>query len=337
MSDQDHLHWPPGYRRGEDGTWTDERGARVEDPATLGRLKALAIPPAWRDVWAARDPEERVQARGVDSRGRMQYRYSAKAVADAAQDKFAHMLYFAKTLPELRKRVDHDLRRRPPQVDLEQGTALAIRLLDKGLFRVGNPRYLQDNHTYGLTTLDRGQVEVRGRKIIFDYVGKEHIRHVREVEDASAARVMSKMLAAPGTAMDPVFVTGEEPSRRIGSATVNSYIHATTGSGPSAKTFRTWGATVIAAAVRGGAHFDSPKKHKDETLYAFEAAAHVLGNTPTMARTSYVHPRAIELDSSSEVRGAVTEAAQRLGSRNVEMLFTDEDLQETVRRALSGE
>lgn len=337
MSNQDHLHWPPGYQRREDGTWADQYGVPVEDPATLERLKALAIPPAWRDAWAARDPGERVQARGIDSRGRMQYRYSAEAIAAADQDKFAHMLHFARALPTLRKRVDHDLRRRPSQVDLEQGTALAIRLLDKGLFRVGNPRYVQDNHTYGLTTLDRGQVEVLGRKIVFDYVGKEHIRHVREVEDAAAARVMSKMLEHPGAETDPVFFTVEEPAKRIGSATVNSYIHATTGSGSSAKTFRTWGATVIAATVRGGARFDSPKKHKDETLYALEAAAHVLGNTPTMARSSYVHPRAIELDSSSEVRGAVAEAAQRLGSRNVEALFTDEALQETVRRALSDE
>ena len=260
MSNQDHLHWPPGYRRREDGTWADQYGVPVEDRATLEHLKALAIPPAWRDAWAARDPEERVQARGIDSRGRMQYRYSAEALAAAAEDKFAHMLHFAETLPELRKRVDHDLRRRPQQVDLEQGTALAVRLLDRGLFRVGNPRYTHDNHTYGLTTLRREQVEVRGRKIFFDYVGKEHIRHVREVEDASAARVMGRLLARPGDPTDPVFLTGEEVPRRIRSATVNSYIHTTTGSGPSAKTFRTWGATVIAAAVRGGARFDSPKK-----------------------------------------------------------------------------
>lgn len=330
------VHQPPGYRREAGGVWTDSTGQQVSDKKTLDRLLALALPPAWKDVWAAEDPAARVQARGIDSRGRVQYRYSDAAVAAAAVNKYAHMLHFAEVLPELRKQVATDLNRRPTSPDLGQVTALAVRLLDRALFRVGNRRYTQDNHTYGLTTLERSQVSVKNRQIVFDYIGKEHIRHRRVVADAAAARVMAHLLASGSPAPDaPVFRTRESPPRRVTSATVNTYIHTACGAGVSAKTFRTWGGTVIAAAVRGGASFDAPKTHRDQTLYAYEAAAHVLGNTPAMARSSYVHPRAVEVGTSSGVRQAVTVAAGRAGTDEVTELFADEALQEAVRRALA--
>ena len=176
--------------------WVDDAGATVIDPALLGRLRHLAIPPAWTDVWATLDASASVQATGVDGRGRTQYRYAPEAIALAADRKFDQMLVFAAALPALRETVVDDLAgghhdvRAPRTV-----TAAVVRLLDRGLLRVGNERYARDNHTYGLTTLRRNQVAVHGPTITFDFVGKEHIAHRVAVTDRAAARVITR---APG-------------------------------------------------------------------------------------------------------------------------------------------
>lgn len=334
-----HLQWPPGLRRGEDGEWTDDAGLPVTDPETLGRLHALAVPPAWKQVWASRNPQARIQARGIDSRGRVQYRYSQEATQRAAADRFDHMFHFARALPDLRYAVGVQLRRRPPQPDFEQMTALAVRLLDLGLFRVGSTRYERDNHTYGLTTLHTGQVRVRGRRIDFDFVGKEHVRQVHTIEDALAARVTARRLkqVADERVVEPLLQGGGQTTRRVTSSTVNTYIHAATGSAGSAKVFRTWGATVIAAAVMGGASSPTKAKHRDSTLHAFDAAAAVLGNTPSMARNSYVHPKALVVGTHTQMQDAVQAAAQRAGTDRVERIFVDPDLQATVLELLEAE
>ena len=176
--------------------WVDDAGTTVIDPAVLGRLRGLAIPPAWTDVWATLDASASVQATGVDGRGRTQYRYAPEAIALAADRKFEQMLAFAAALPALRKNVADDLAGKHRDVRAPRTvTAAVVRLLDRGLLRVGNERYARDNHTYGLTTLRRNQVAVRGQTITFDFVGKEHVAHRVSVTDRAVARVVSR---APG-------------------------------------------------------------------------------------------------------------------------------------------
>lgn len=335
MSDP-YLHWPPGLRRIPGGKWVDDDGEPVTDPATLARVRALVIPPAWRYVWAALDPDQPIQARGLDSRGRVQYRYSAAHNEQAARHKFAGMLHFAGELPRLRAHVLTELRRRPAEPDGPQLTGLAVRLLDLGLFRVGTERYARGDHTYGLTTLLSSQVDVHGRRLDFDFVGKEHVQQQHSVVDTPAARIMKEQLGIrEPEPTGPLFLTAGPDPHRIDSATVNSYIHAVSGAACSAKVFRTWGGTVIAAAMTGGARCAAARTHRDPALTAYDAVADILGNTPTVARGSYVHPAALTVGGSGPVRAAVAEAAERAGTDEVDRLFPDEGLQQAVREALA--
>lgn len=336
MSKEPYLHWPPGLLRTSPEGWVNEAGEKVEDEETLARIKALAVPPAWRHAWVAPNPQDPIQARGVDGRGRVQYKYSKAHEQSAANDKFHHMLLFAEGLPLLRKQVQNDLEEVPfgrgPHV-----TALVIRLLDLGLFRIGSPRYAAQNHTYGLTTLRKEHVSVEGAVIRFDFVGKEHVRQQHKIEDALAAKRLQILLASTQPSSGHVFQTLEDPRRPVTSASVNTYIHSFGGSSASAKVFRTWGATVIAAAVVAGADHEGTANHRDPSLYAFDAAAQALGNTPTMARSSYVHPASLALGEDPTLRQAVEAAARRVGSESVHDLFVDEQLQRAVLDALKRE
>lgn len=336
VTEDTYLHWPPGFRRQPDGGWIDDDGAAVTDAATLARLRALVLPPAWQHVWVAPDPQAEIQARGIDSRGRVQYRYSVEHTELAARNRFHDMLRFAAGLPDLRADVAMQLRRRPAEPDAGQLTALAVRMLDLGLFRVGHERYVRDDHTYGLTTLTTDQVKVHDRQIRFDFIGKEHIRQIHSVTDPHAARIMNRQLAVRSA--DPtghLFVIGADGSR-INSATVNTYLHSVGGAAASAKVFRTWGGTMIAASIMGGATLPGGRPHRDPASTAFDAAASVLGNTPAMARSSYVDPAALDIGGSADIRSAVAAAAQRAGTDHVDRVFTDPELQETVRTALAG-
>ncbi len=211
--------------------WVDDAGAAVIDPAVLDRVRRLAIPPAWTDVWATLDASASVQATGVDRRGRTQYRYAPEAIALATDRKFDQMLDFAAALPALRKNVIDDLARGHHDVRAPRTvTAAVVRLLDRGLLRVGNERYARDNHTYGLTTLRRNQVAVHGPTINFDFVGKEHVTHRVAVNDRAAARVVSALLATEGDDESPLFSSsGEHPAHLVTSAAVNAYLHSHTG------------------------------------------------------------------------------------------------------------
>ncbi len=333
-----YVHWPPGLRRQDGGGWVYDNGDPVNDRQTLSRLRALAIPPAWRHVWASDNPGARVQARGIDSRGRVQYRYSKEATEQAARDKFEHTLHYAEQLPEVHAAVLHQLARRPEEPDIDQVTALAVRFLNLGLFRVGNERYVQDNHTYGLTTLERRHVSTKGSVVSFDFIGKEHLRQVHQVNDRPAARITKKLLArTPSEDTSPLFVVGSPSPHRVDSAAVNTFIHAIGGGASSAKVARTWGATVIAAAVVAGAGFDSPNKHRDPSLRAFDAASHVLGNTPTMAKNSYVHPGVLAFSASERVQEAVAGSVERMGDDDATRIFVDEELQAAVLSELRAQ
>ena len=219
----------------------------------------------------------------------------------------------------------------------ETVTAAVVRLLDEGMLRVGTERYARDNHTYGITTMRRSHVTVGLGYVTFDFVGKEHIPHRVSVRDAAVARVVTALLDQEAPDEAPLFATREHALwRRVDSATVNSYIHAHGTATGSAKTFRTWGATVAATAVAAGAEFRMPGGATPAaSTRPFHAAAALLGDTMTVARASYVHPRAIGIADEPDVRDALAAAADRAGSVTVEAVRRDTGFQSAVLEALS--
>jgi DNA topoisomerase I len=308
----------------------------VTSPTVLGRLRRLAIPPAWTDVWAALDASASVQATGVDGRGRTQYRYAPEAIALATDRKFEQMLLFAAALPALRRSVADDLTKGHQDVRVPRTiTAAVVRLLDRGLLRVGNERYARDNHTYGLTTLRRNQVAVHGTTITFDFVGKEHVAHKLAVTDRAAARVVSALLGTEGNDESPLFsVVGERPAHRVTSAAVNAYLHSHTGAPATAKVFRTWGATVAAVAVLAGAEPSVSGVHVPKERLAAGAAAALLGDSVAVTRSSYIHPAWLDVGRSPLVASAVSDAAIRLRTLSVTALVADPAIQAAVLAAL---
>jgi DNA topoisomerase-1 len=317
--------------------WFDETGAPVSDEGTRRRLDALQIPPAWHDVWASPDPLARVQATGVDARGRTQYRYSTAAEEVAAEHKFGNVLVFGSGLTALRAQVDRHLSapaEDSPAHRVKRTTAAVVRLIDRGLFRVGSDRYARDNHTYGLTTLTRQHVRVAGSGIEFTFVGKEHRPWHLIIEDQQVAEVVIALLAA-APEDGPLFAVDSESGARhvVSSAVVNSFIHAATTAPATAKTFRTWGGTAAAAAVSGGAASPVPMRSRRPDLAAYDAAAHLLGNTRAVARSSYVHPLAIEAGRTAAVGAAIAEAVRGAGTDDVRVLLRDDG----VVQAVAGE
>ena len=328
---------PPGLHRvaARPDKWVDGAGGSVDDPAVLERLLRLAIPPAWLDVWASADASTSVQATGVDQRGRTQYRYSA-AAQDLARDyKFTRMTLFAAAIPALRLQVARDIAQyRQDPLGARVVTAAIVRLLERGLLRVGNDRYARDNHTYGLTTLRRNHVDMRGSAITFHFVGKEHLPHTVTVHDQATAKILGALVNAAGNDDQPIFaVRGEHGTHHVTSAAVNAYLHAHTQAPASAKVFRTWGATVAAVAVLAGAEPPADVSARSRERLAVGAAATLLGDTASVTRSSYIHPAWINVGRSELVAAAVAESSARVGTRAVASLFTDPGVQAAV---LSG-
>jgi DNA topoisomerase I len=307
----------------------------VDDPAVLQRLGQLAIPPAWVDVWGSADADVSVQATGVDQRGRTQYLYSPAARDLASDHKFARMILFATAMPELRLQVARDIAHyRKDPLDGSVVTASMVRLLERGLLRVGTDRYARDNHTYGLTTLRRNHVETHGSTITFHFVGKEHLSHTVTVQDRAAAKVVGALVSAASDDEQPLFsVTDGHGMHHVTSATVNAYLHAHTRAPASAKVFRTWGATAAAVAVLAGAEPPADVSARSRERLAIGAAATLLGDTVSVTRSSYIHPAWIDAGRSASVATAVAESSDRLGTSAVASLFTDPDVQAAV---LSG-
>jgi DNA topoisomerase I len=328
---------PPGLHRitARPDKWIDEAGAPVDDPAVLERLRRLAIPPAWADVWASAEADASVQATGVDGRGRTQYRYSSAARDLASDSKFDRMTLFAAAIPALRTQVARDVGRyRKDPLGARVVTASIVRLLDLGLLRVGNDGYARDNHTYGLTTLRRNHVDARGSTVTFHFIGKEHLSHTVTVRDHATAEIVGALASAAADDEQPIFaVTDEHGTHHVTSAAVNAYIHAHTRAPASAKVFRTWGATVVAVAVLAGAEPPPEVSARSRERMAVGAAASLLGDTTTVTRSSYIHPAWIEAGRTDTVSAAVDESSDRIRTREVARLFTDPGVQAAV---LSG-
>jgi DNA topoisomerase-1 len=319
--------------------WIDEHGSPISDEVLLSRLRALQIPPAWREVWASFDPDARVQATGVDARGRTQYRYSAAAEQESAERKFANLLIFGDSIPKLRTQVAwHLAYLTGDSVEhrVKRVTAAVVRLIDRGLFRVGSDRYARDNHTYGLTTLTSRHVQVSGSAIEFTFVGKEHRPWHLTIDDPDVAEIMARLLEEGTDAEAPLFSVNSGAGRyTVGSAAVNSYIHGSTAAPATAKTFRTWGGTAAAAAMSAGALSPIALRTRRPDLMAYDVAAHLLGNTREVARRSYVHPLAMEAGRGPGVAAAIERAVSSSGKSDLRSLLDDDEVVASMVRELS--
>jgi DNA topoisomerase I len=280
----------PGLRRERAATgfaYLDAHGQLVEDPVVLDRIRALAIPPAWSTVWIAPEADAHLQATGIDSRGRKQYRYHAAWRHERDQLKFHDMEAFGQAQPPLRKRIEDALGDKHEPLGHRRILALSLRLLDIGLLRVGSDRYARDNKHYGLTTLLREQVTVHPGEAVFDYVGKAGKRQRLAIADAPTLEVLAALKRRRQGPRELLVFRAARTWTRVHREDVNNFLRAESGGPFSAKEYRTWNATVIAAATLAAL---DPGPSRAATV-ASRAVAAALGNTPTVARQSYIDPR----------------------------------------------
>jgi DNA topoisomerase I len=276
-------------RRGRGFSYVEEDGRAVTDREALDRIAALAIPPAWRDVWICTDPRGHLQATGVDAAGRKQYRYHDQWRRRRDRAKFETMLDFARALPRLRRRVGRDLAGEP--LGRDQVLGCAVRLLDIGFFRVGNEEY----EGRGLTTLLRSHVTIRDELLVFDYPAKGGARRVQTITDPEIHDVVARLRRRRS---GPEQLLGFREGRRwrsVDSEHINAYLKQWLGGEFSAKDFRTWNATVLAAlalAMEGFADTRSGRRRRVNS--AVKGVAYYLGNTPAVCRASYIDPRVFD-------------------------------------------
>jgi DNA topoisomerase-1 len=281
----------PGISRRRSGKGWSYRaadGARIANPVTRERLNALVIPPAWTEVWICPDPEGHIQVTARDARGRKQYRYHPLYRATRDQSKFRRMLEFSEILPMLRERVERDMR--AGEQSRRQLLATVVRLLDKTLIRVGNDEYARDNHSYGLTTLRRKHVQVQGAQLRFSFRGKSGVEHCISIHDTRLARIVQRCQYLHGQELFQYLdILGKR--RHISSDDVNVYLRKISGRDITAKDFRTWGGTMVAALELQAMGPATSRREADSNIVrALDAVAERLGNTRAMCRTYYVHP-----------------------------------------------
>ncbi len=281
----------PGIRRrkaGKSFSYRGPDGEVVRDPNTLARIRSLAIPPAYTDVWICPDPNGHIQATGRDAKGRKQYRYHPRWREVRDSTKFEHMLEFADALPSIRQRIADDMSRRG--LSREKVLATVVWLLENTLIRVGNMDYVKQNKSYGLTTLRDKHVDVEGGELKFEFKGKSGKKWNLRFRDRRIARIVKACQDIPGQHLFQ-YLDENGVRRPVTSADVNAYLREVTGREVTAKDFRTWAGTVLAAmALTEFEEFDSQAKAKKNLKAAIEKVSARLGNTPTICRKCYIHP-----------------------------------------------
>jgi DNA topoisomerase-1 len=276
----------------------DPDGLPVTDEATLARIRKLAIPPAYEQVWICRSPAGHLQAVGRDARGRKQYRYHPRWRLVRDESKYGRMLLFGRVLPRIRARVEADLAQRG--MPRARVLAALVRLLETTLARVGNAEYARSNQSNGLTTLRNRHVRLHGSHLTFDFRGKHGIQHSIDLQDRRLAAIVKRCRDLPGQHLFQ-YLDHDGETHAIASDDVNDYLREISGEDITAKDFRTWAATNLAAlALRELENFDSQAKAKKNVVEAIEAVAKLLGNTPAICRKCYIHPAIFEgyLDGS---------------------------------------
>ncbi len=282
-------------RRGRGFSYADARGRRITDVETLDRIRALAIPPAWEDVWICPYPNGHIQALGTDARGRRQYRYHDEWRRRRDREKFDQMVEFAQRLPTLRRRTARQVRGREPT--RERVLAGAVRLLDRGFFRIGGEEYADENGTYGLATMRQHHVRLEpGNLVVFDYPAKGGKRLLQSVVDPEVHRLVAELKQRRGGGDELLAYKNGRRWHDVHSADINEHVKELTGGDFTAKDFRTWSATVLAAVAVAGLDVVSGSRAARKRIVrcAVEEVAHYLGNTPAVCRASYIDPRVFD-------------------------------------------
>ena len=280
-------------RRGRGFSYRDADGHRIDDEETLERIRGLAIPPAWEEVWICLDPLGHIQATGTDAAGRKQYRYHDRWELRRATRKYEEMREFARALPRLRKTVDRDIAL--DGMPRERALACAVRLLDLGFFRIGGEEYAEANESFGVATVRREHVKREGDELIFDFPAKSGQRRVQSIRDKGAIEAIETMRRRRGGPDDLLAHRDKEGWHDIRSGDVNGYIQERIGEQFSAKDFRTWHGTVLAAVALAGEEKPASKAAAKRTINAaVKEVAEALGNTPAVCRRSYIDPRVLD-------------------------------------------
>lgn len=295
----------PGLMRARHGktfSYRTATGATVDDARTLQRLRALAIPPAWTDVWICADARGHLQATGRDAKGRKQYRYHPTWRAHREALKFGRMVEFGQALHAVRRQTAQHLRRR--SLDRSRVLAALVTLLEKTLIRVGNEEYARENHHYGLTTLRASHVKVQGSTLRFGFVGKSGKRREVELKDRRLAKVVGALLTLRGRALWH-WLDEDGTRHRVTSGDVNAYLRELSGTDFTAKNFRTWAATVLAAEGLHQLVAGTKTATRKLTLGVVRQVSERLGNTPAVCRASYIHPHVLAAFSEGALQLAV--------------------------------
>jgi DNA topoisomerase I len=295
-------------RRGKGFEYLDEEGNRIAEADVIDRIRELAIPPAWEDVWICPYPLGHIQATGTDAAGRKQYRYHDLWRERRDREKFESMTGFARVLPRLRRRVAKDLAKQGMPRD--KVLACAVRLLDRGFFRIGSEDYAEENDTYGLATMQKRHVTVRDDQVVFDYEAKGNQRRLQSIGDPEVAAVVRELKRRRGGSEELLAYKDGRRWVDVKSSDINEYVKDAAGGDFTAKDFRTWSGTVLAAvalAVSAPAQRGKGSRKRAKTR-AIKEVAHYLGNTPAVARSSYIDPRVFDrFDGGLTIAGVLPE------------------------------
>lgn len=304
----------PGISRKRAGRgfyYLEPNGSKVTDKKTLARIRSLVIPPAYVDVWICPWANGHIQATGLDSRGRKQYRYHPRWREVRDETKYHRMVLFGSKLPEIRRRVDKDLAQ--PGLPREKVLAAIVQLLEKTMIRIGNDEYARQNKSYGLTTMRNQHVEVNGSTVEFDFRGKNGIQHHIDLTDRRLASIIKRLQDLPGQELFQ-YLDENDKLQTVSSADVNEYLKTISSEEFSAKDFRTWSGTILAArALQEFEKFDSQTQAKKNVVAAIKRVAARLGNTPAVCRRCYVHPAIID----NYLDGAMLQSIRQLADHEL--------------------
>lgn len=328
----------PGIHRqraGDGFRYVGVDGRPVEDERVLARINALVIPPAWTDVWIAPTSRGHIQATGRDEKGRKQYRYHPRWREVRDEAKYSRMIAFAEALPGLRAQVQEDLAL--PGLQRDKVLATVVRLLDETNIRIGNEEYARENKSFGLTTLRNKHVEVSGSTLRFAFRGKSGKQHVVEVQDRRVARIVKRCQELPGHELFQ-YLDDDGAQQTVESTDINAYLRRVTGQEFTAKDFRTWAGTVVAAStLRELGGYASETQAKRNVVEAVKAASDKLGNTPTICRKCYVHPAVIDTYMNGALLTAALGRSERRLTDGPNGLDADEAVVLALLRQFEGE
>jgi DNA topoisomerase IB len=323
-------------RRGRGFEYLDS-GGRIEDADTIARIRSLGIPPAWTDVWICSDPRGHIQAIGSDTAGRKQYLYHQKWRERRDQQKFDKMLEFAEALPKIRHLTnEHLILDGMPR---ERALACAVRLLDRGFFRIGSEGYAEENKTYGLATMRKDHVILQGREVMFDFVAKSGKQRLQSVVDPLVFEAVAQLKKRRSGGPELLAYKRGRMWRDVKSVEINDYLREISGGEYSAKDFRTWHATVHASLALGVSYEagTSPTARKRAIVRAVKETAHYLGNTPAVCRKSYIDPRVIDrYESGLSISGVIDNLGEvdALGEGSLAKL--EEAVLDLIRRDMTS-